>query len=341
MSSNVLVVTRTSCRRCDSTTSLSWAAANGPATDRASLPLAAAGEDQAAPDARYGVRAVSAPAGGAAVSRGCPRSSRPARAAEPGSPASARNRLSRASCGRCVSDHSSTSGRAPRRCRRLPPRPARGQPDARVRRGPRRPCRLRGGERPALELLGLAEVSARERDPAEPGQREGCVVGKPCVARERERTLIRVGCGAFVAPALGDPGLEQQRGDLERIEPDGSRVTVRLRRHGGDRVHVSRESGDLGPQEAGHRDAPVVAGRLEASVRLLRQHGGALASPASARRARAPPRREPPAAVAARSRRARVRRSRSPCPDRAPPSRRSTGTPRARVGARREHPRTR
>ena len=36
-----------------------------------------------------------------------------------------------------------------------------GQPDARVRRGPRRPCRLRGGERLALELLGLAQVTAR------------------------------------------------------------------------------------------------------------------------------------------------------------------------------------
>ena len=53
-------------------------------------------------------------------------------------------------------------------------------------------------------------------------------------------------------------------------------MTVRLRRHGGDCGRVSRESGDLGPQEAGRRDAPVVAGRLEASVRLLRQHGGPL-----------------------------------------------------------------
>ena len=55
-----------------------------------------------------------------------------------------------------------------------------GQPDARVRRGPRRPCRLRGGERLALELFGLAQVSARVCVPAEPGQREGSVVGKPC-----------------------------------------------------------------------------------------------------------------------------------------------------------------
>ena len=146
-----------------------------------------------------------------------------------------------------------------------------------MRRGPWRACRLGGGERPALELFGCAEVSAPKRDPTEPGQREGCVVGKPSVTCERERTLIGLGCGAFVASALGDPGLEQQRGDLKRIESGGSSMTVRLHRHRGDGGHVSREGGHLGLQEAGHRDAPVVAGRLDAGMRLLGEHGGALA----------------------------------------------------------------
>ena len=105
----------------------------------------------------------------------------------------------------------------------------------------------------------------------------------------------------MVAPPARRPRPRAARGDLERVEADGLGVSVRLRSHGGDRGHVSGESGDLGSQKAARRDAPVVARRLQG----VRAPSPPTRRPARGHRtlhgrARARPRREPTPAAAAR-----------------------------------------
>jgi hypothetical protein len=74
------------------------------------------------------------------------------------------------------------------------------------------------------------------------------VVGKPGPAGELERVPVRVDRGRAIAQPRGDPGLQQLRRDLKRVEPDRLGVTVGLRRHGRDRGEVLRARGIDGSQ---------------------------------------------------------------------------------------------
>ena len=84
--------------------------------------------------------------------------------------------------------------------------------DACMGRDPGRVGRLGGRERLPLELLGLAQVSVRERVRAESGEGERRVVAEPDAPRELERAPVSLDRGRAVVPSLRYPRLEQQPG---------------------------------------------------------------------------------------------------------------------------------
>ena len=130
------------------------------------------------------------------------------------------------------------------------------------------------GKRLPLELLGLAQIAARERVRPEPGEGERRVVAEPDAPRELERAPVRLHRGGAVLPALRHPRLEQQPRDAERVVVDRVRVTADRRRHGGDGGDVAGAGRAYRADEAARRGAPVVAGRLERRGRFSRQRVG-------------------------------------------------------------------